>query len=205
MKSLQEGEDGTLASREEGMLGLFADEPAIVELSILWADFGQRIDNVRGVINEVLPSRLRELEEANFAFQKIEHPAFPEYSLDEFRIKLSLSFLLALYRRPGGKKAKKENESKRLFDLRRSLVAAIFHGRNIEATRTKKRFDDEIMKTAKWHLLDLMEDGQWGNLTYEGWSKRKKRSVLNFRRMDSPSCENPSLLKNDWSIAYASH
>lgn len=178
--AIQQKEDATVESRERVLLKVLVEDPDVVELTFLWADFGQRIDNVRRVLSEVLPSRLREIANQNLAFEKVAHPAFPENPLDDFRINLMLDFLLELFKRPGGKKAKKENESKRLFDLRTSVVEAIYLGRNIEQTRTKARFNDELLKTARWHLLDMLDNGHWGDLIYEGWSKKKNVAYLTF-------------------------
>ena len=170
-----------LGFHERGLLKLLAsDSDSINEITILWADFGQRIDNVRGVLAEVIPSRLGELVSQNVAFAEKRHPAFPEHPLDEFEIDLPLNFLLDLFKRPGGKKAKRENEGKRLFDLRRSIAEAVYHKRDITESRTVATFFAEIMMTARWHLMDLLEDGQWDRLLYEGYSKKKQTAFLTF-------------------------
>ena len=146
--AIQKKEDTTIEAREKLLLKKLAEDSAVVELTFLWADFGQRIDNVRRVLSTVLPSRLREIANQNLVFEKLTHPAFPEYELDDFHVNLTLDFLLELFKRPGGKKAKKENESKRLFDLRASIAEAVYLGRDITLTRTKSRFDDELLKNS---------------------------------------------------------
>ena len=174
------GEEGTLKAREDSLLKLLAHDKAVNELNILWASFGDQVDDVKGTLSEVLPSRLQELDAQNRKFQKVEHPAFPEHKLDDFRIDLSLAFLLELFKRPGGDKSKNANKSKRLFDLRREMVSAVYHGRNIEASRTKARFDDELMKTATWHLMDIFASGKWNRLIYEGLNQKNNTTYLTF-------------------------
>jgi len=159
---------GQVKSREVGLLNLLSESNAITQLILLWADFGQRIDNVRGLVSDVLPSRLRELEVLNRTLTKSVSPAFPEQPVDGARFDLSLNFLDTLLKRPGGKKAKRENESKRLFDLKRSIVAAIYRGESLNPTR----FYDEVMKTARWYLMQLIEDRNWGYLHREGVNKK---------------------------------
>ena len=191
---------GKISGRESSLLNEFANNNAVTSITILWAKFGQNIDDVKRVISEVLPSKLCHLEKTNLAFEKIEHPAFPQYELDGFRINLTLDFLFDLFKRPGGKKAKEENKSKRLFDLRTSVVEAAYHSVNIEQTRIKLRFDDELLKTARWYLLDVLDDGYWPSLVYEGGPKRKNATFAGWIRH---LAKNFVLLKNDWSTAYA--
>jgi CRISPR-associated protein Csh1 len=166
---------GQVKSRENELLRLLAESNSVAELIFLWADFGQRIDNVRGVVSDVLPSRLRELEIRNRELSKSTSAAFPDSLVDEARFDLSLNFLDVLFKRPGGRKAKRENESKRLFDLKRSLVAAIYRGERIDPVR----FNEEWMKSARWYLMQLIEDHNWGNLCWEGINK-KGESYLTF-------------------------
>jgi len=167
--------DGEVKSRENSLLKLLAESDAVTELVFLWADFGQRIDNVRGVVSDVLPSRLRELDTLNAAMTKIACPAFPDRPVEQARFDLALSFLGSMLHRRGGKKAKRENESRRLFDLKRTIAAAVYRHETINPVR----FWDEFHKTATWYLMDVVEDRNWGHLLYEGVN-RKGESYLTF-------------------------
>lgn len=167
--------DGSVKSRERSLLKLLVQSDAVSELVFVWADFGQRIDNVRGIASDVLPSRLRELEELNVTLTNICCPAFPDHPVEQAKFDLELSFLGTLLHRPGGKKAKRENESKRLFDLKRSIVEAIYRGEAINPIR----FWDEVHKTATWYLMEVVQDRNSSHLLYEGVN-RKGEAYLTF-------------------------
>ena len=168
-------DNGGVKSHEKSLLELLKESDAVTELVFLWADFGQRIDNVRGIVSDVLPSRLRELDVRNVEMTKCSCPAFPDHPVEQAKFDLELSFLGTLLYRPGGKKAKRENESKRLFDLKRSIVSAIYRGESIN----RKRFDEEFQKTAVCYLMDVIEDRNWGHLLYEGVN-RKGEAYMTF-------------------------
>ena len=165
---------GEVAAREDALLRLLAEEKAITELTFVWATFGQRIEDVRGVLSDVLPSRLHAIEGNNGEIQSAKSPLYPEYELSEFRYDLSLSILKKLFERPGGKKVRTLNESKRLFDLKRDLAAAVYHGTEI----LPGRFWDELMMTARCHIDQACAgDDSWG-LLHEGYSPKKRAAYL---------------------------
>jgi CRISPR-associated protein Csh1 len=158
---------------EQDLLDLLKDEKSLLNLHFLWADIGQDIDNVRGVLTDVPPSRLSELSEFNLSSKDWEHPVFPRVKLKndklDFRANLSLNALYPLFLRPGGKKAQSSNESRRLFQLRRTVAAAVYH----KSPLPMQRFWDELMITANGYWLQAMEDKEafWG-LLIEGEGKR---------------------------------
>jgi len=158
---------------EDWLLELLKDKRAVLNLLILWADVGQEIANVTGMIADVLPSRLRELSERNAAAMEWKHPLFPNVPLRQgqtnFKPGLSLRALRPLFLRPGGKKAESANKSKQLFQLKRLIAASIYHRSRIP----EERFWEEIMTTACWYWLDALEqkDGHRG-LLYEGMGKK---------------------------------
>jgi CRISPR-associated protein Csh1 len=160
---------------EEQLLHVLSKERAVNTLTLLWAEFGQRIDDVRGVVSEVLPSRVRQLAEFNLAFDKTSSPLYPEIPLDEFQFDVSLSILRPLLHRPGGKKAQRRNESRRLFNLRRDIAEAVYHHTPIPC----ERFWAEIHETAQWHWDGAVASDQpvYG-LLYEGWSEKKNQKFL---------------------------
>jgi len=192
-RELAQGIDkGQVQLREKKLLDLLSKDRAVTTLTFLWAEFGQRIDEIRGVVNDVLPSRLNDLSKLNEQFAGRDNPVFPEVALDEFTYDLSLNIVRPLLRRPGGKKAQAANNSRRLFELRRDLAEAVYRGARsperfwdeIHETwvarepvadpedRLPERFWDEIHETARWHWNELCAKGEaWGAL-YEGSSKK---------------------------------
>ena len=67
--------------REERLMRLLGNEQAVTSMDILWANFGQKIENLQGLITDILPSRLRKITEANDRFNlEISHPIFPMYT-----------------------------------------------------------------------------------------------------------------------------
>jgi CRISPR-associated protein Csh1 len=160
--------------RERRLLNLLSDDKVVTTVSFLWAEFGQRIDNIQGVVTDVLPSRLSELTRLNAQFKDKNHPLFPEVSLDEFNYDdLTLQVVRPLLRRPGGKKAQTANDSRRLFDLRRDLAEAIYH----RATQPE-RFWDEVHRTARWHWDDVCAQGKIWHALHEGFSVKMNVGYL---------------------------
>ena len=159
----------TVVVREKQLLNILGDDKAVATLNILWAEFGQRIDDIRGIVTDILPSRLRQLTEVNNQFNKPTPPVFPDWPLEEFEYNLPLTVLRSLLRRPGGKAAQNSNESRRLFDLRRDLVEAIYH-----VGPMPLQFADEIHITAQWHFSDVCESGNAWGLLHEGRTKDGK-------------------------------
>lgn len=160
--------------RENRLIAHLSHDVALTSLTFLWAGFGQAIDDVKGVVADILPSRLHAIEAANVRMKKAMHPLFPQHRLDEFDYDLRLSVLGPLLKRPGGRKATAANESKQLFDLKRDLAAAIYHGQ----PAPERRLWAEVMKTARWHLAEATrKDDSWGIL-YEGYSAKKNMAFL---------------------------
>lgn len=166
---------GQIKSREAELLefGATRDDAQVV-LQILWATFGQVVDDVRGSITDVLPSRLQTLVGFNNAANAWSHALAPRHELDEARFDLSLSFLRALLYRPGGKKAKKSNASQRLFELRRQVAEALYYGRPLG--RTAAALWEEILETAGWYLTDAVANGNAWGLVHEGVSTKGGKS-----------------------------
>ena len=158
-----------LSVREKQLLAILGEERAVATLTILWAEFGQRIDDIRGVITDILPSRLQQLAGHNRAMEKQASPVFPEWPLEEFEYNLPLTILKPLLRRPGGKAAQNSNESRRLFDLRRDLAEAVYH-----ASPLPSRFFDEVHETARWHFDAVRDSGSAWPLLHEGRTKDGK-------------------------------
>jgi CRISPR-associated protein Csh1 len=166
-------DDGQVGLREKKILDLLRDDNAVTTVSFLWAEFGQRIDDVRGVVTDVLPSRLRKLATDNEQLKSTENPFFPRIALDDFVYDLTLNVVRSLLHRPGGKKAEAANASRRLFELRRDLADAVYH-----ETRLPERFWAEAHQTARWHWDDFCRRGDPWNALHEGFSPKKNVAYL---------------------------
>ena len=164
---------GHIERREQALVRLLANEQSVTDLTFLWAKFGQRIEDVAGVVTDVLPSRLREIDEIGQTVQKKAHPLFPEYQQENCDYDLLLSVLRSLFWRPGGKAAKGSNESKRLFELKRELIAAIYHKRSLPL-----RFWDEVVTTARWHVRQATTTGDAWGLLNEGFSEKTNKQWM---------------------------
>jgi CRISPR-associated protein Csh1 len=160
---------------EETLLDILKDEKGILNLTFLWTEkgIGQNLEKVTGILTDVPPTRLRQLSQINEHAKNWKHPLFPEISLVsgrfDLRADLSLKALSPLFYRPGGKKAQNANNSKRLFQLKRDVAAAVYHKTHIPS----QRFWDEVMETARWWCLQSIEnkDG-YKSLLYEGKGKK---------------------------------
>ena len=162
---------------ERNLMEFFADQDdAQMVLHIMWAKFGQVIDEVTGVITDVLPSRLRALADLNRAANKWAHPLAPQHPIEEADFDLSLGMMAPLFKRPGGKKAKQANASARLWELKRQLAASIYHGKPL--ADTEQLFWDEVITTADWYLTEALATGNAWGLCHEGVSVKKKRIVV---------------------------
>ena len=156
-KYLQNLGSNKIASHESDLLEFMQGRnDSQVVLHVLWATFGQVIDDVRGVINDILPSRLCELAKDNQRANHWNHALASRYPLDEACFDLGLNLLQALLKRPGGRKAAKVNESSRLFTIKRQLAEVIYHG--LPLGELQIGLQREILVTAKSYLSDLPED-----------------------------------------------
>lgn len=164
-------QDGVV-QREEALIQIIAKEPAVTNLTIIWAKFGQNIEDIHGVITDILPSRLGQISKFNQEAKGWQHRIFPEYPVTKFDLRMSC--LLPLFKRPGGKKAKQANASNRLFQLKRTLVTAIYRCDLIN----EGRFLDEMMTTARWYLTEVIQEGNAWGLLNEGAPKDKKDAYL---------------------------
>lgn len=158
-------------SREQELMDFFlGQDDAHVVLHILWAKFGQVIEDVRGYVTDVLPSRLQTLAELNKAANHWSHALAPRQVLEDACFDLSLAMLISLFKRPGGKKAGKANDSARLFALKRQLADALYHGAQLGHVETS--LWQELLTTARWYLDEISaSDNSWG-LLHEGVSTK---------------------------------
>ena len=162
-------------SREKRLMLLLGNEQAVTSLDIIWANFGQKIENLQGLITDILPSRLRKITEVNDRFNlEISYPNFPLHRMYDFD--LTLNLLSELLKRPGGKKAKSVNVSRRLFQFKKNLAATIYH----ENRFPSNQFWSEVFVTAHWYLNQAIEDGNAWNLLNEGYSTKTNKPYWTF-------------------------
>ena len=175
-KYLQHLETNKISSHEKDLLEFVQDrDDAQVVLHILWATFGQVVDEVRGVVSDILPSRLRQLVRANQQANRWTHSLAPRYPIAEAAFDLGLNMLLALLKRPGGRRATSANDSSRLFTIKRQLAESIYHGAPLREAQTG--FWREFLTTARWYLDDSVNaDNAWG-LLHEGYSEKGSKQT----------------------------
>ena len=164
---------------EENLLYTLKDKKGILNLTFLWATVGQNIGDATGMITNVPPTRLKKLSELNEQSRSWEHLLFPVTFLwNDFQPDLSLRALRTLFHRPGGKKAKDVNASMKLRQLKRGIAASVYHKTEIPTVR----FWEEVMTTARWYWLNVIEKGKGceNNILYEGKNKKTGEHYLTF-------------------------
>jgi CRISPR-associated protein Csh1 len=186
-------ETGKPLVREENKLRRLAEEEGVItSITILWADFGQRLENVRGMVTDILPSRLRAISEVANDVKEDRSAPFPEFDYGEsLELDVAFNYLAALLRRPGGKRVEKANKGARLFDFKRDMAAAVYHGRWVPV----ERFWEEVREVCEAYLIDALERGHYGllnegrnkkgetYLTMAGWVRHLCRFVYFLRRL----------------------
>jgi len=149
-------------------------------IQIVWATFGQIIDNINNYTTDILPSRLHQLSQIHAqANQKWQQPFFPRHKIPEANFDLCLNMLWPLLKRPGSgkkaKKAKKANESKQLREIRLLLAKHIYHGTPL-TEYTQQQLWAELITTARWYFADVLERGNAYGLYHEGYNEKKQTS-----------------------------
>jgi len=163
------------------LVRLFKRQVAVCSIDVIWSNDslkGQSMGNLSGRITDVLPSRLKQLDQLNRKFKEIDSPVFPDHHIEEeFEFNLNCSFLFPLLRRPGGKKAGATNSSRKLIELKRLMIEAIYKNKTIPV----KRLKEELMTTARWYLLSVIEKEKPElDCLMEGFSPKKNKSWWTF-------------------------
>lgn len=184
--------EGETVIRQEDRLRRLAEKEAVTSITVLWADFGQKLENVSGMVTDVLPSRLREISEIVKEVNGEQSLPFPQRHYEPLKLDLAFNQLGTLLKRPGGKKFEKANSGKRLFDLRRDIAEAAYHGDTVPV----EKFWEEVRDIAEAYLLDALERGSYGLtnegrtrkgetfLTAAGWVRHVSRFVYFLRRLE---------------------
>jgi CRISPR-associated protein Csh1 len=91
-------------------------------IHIIWATFGQNMEDVSNYITDILPSRLNKLSEINAKASKWQSSFFPKYPIQEANFNLHLTVLWQLFKRPGyGKKLRKQIKVNNFVNLDNNL------------------------------------------------------------------------------------
>ncbi|HNV70349.1 MAG TPA: TM1802 family CRISPR-associated protein, partial [Candidatus Ozemobacteraceae bacterium] len=159
---------------EDDMLDRLREQRALLSVDFLWADLGQSIENLRGMISDVPPTRLRFLSTLNAAQTRIKHAVFPERHLPSLRPTLGLNALKDLFKLPGGKKTQKENEGPGSFHLRRQIASCVYHNLPL----LWSRLSEAIIITARAYWDEVTISGNWEQALFEGFNKKKNEGYL---------------------------
>jgi len=165
-KYLANFSDQTIASSEFDLLSFLKEQSGNFTLQIVWAKFGQVLDDVTGVISEILPSRLKYLSEVNSLMNNWEHPLAPTKKVEFLNFDLNLNFFYSFFQRPGGKKTDALNDSVRLFDIKRVLASAIYR----EEKLTRENLTviwKEVLDTARCYVNLAGQNNSWQSLLDE--------------------------------------
>jgi CRISPR-associated protein Csh1 len=158
-------------SIERRIWDLLIKEETILNINIFWVTVGQNIENLQGAVTDIPPSRLRILSQINLQSREWESPVFPQIKLEkQFQADLALNGLKDIFTRPGGKKNRSYNESKKLFKLRREIAGNIYH----QTLIYEKSFWQEIFTTAELYLVETFSDGNAWGMVNEGHSSKGK-------------------------------
>lgn len=173
LAQINKQDTGTLGDIEEDLMEFYAGrEDAQLVLNLLWANFGQLIDDCRGHLTDILPSRLRALSGIDAEVNRWSHALAPHEPMSEAKFRLDLDCLGPLLKRPGGKAAKAANASPRLFALKRDLAEAVYHARPLADPGP---LWEELLTTARWYLREVTLSGNAWGLTCEGVNKKGQR------------------------------
>jgi CRISPR-associated protein Csh1 len=164
----------------------------LATLSFLWAEglgerrIGQKIEDIRGLVTHVLPTRLAELHGVNKHYNDplVPNPFRPLDLHARRDIDLNLRLAEELTHRPGGNKVKAENQSPRRFAMLRELAACVFHAR---------RLDPRPL----WYEVDRTAEAYWVALLGED-----NRRVLDQCRSETAKRKGdrrPTLTLNGWA------
>lgn len=169
-----------LPMEKKRLVRVLKNGSAVCSIDIIWSKQslkGQSLSEISGRITDVLPSRLKQMDELNREFMTKASPVFPVHAVEHFDFDLNCSFLFPLLKRPGGKKAANANASQKLLELKRLVVAALYKSGEVP----EKRLWEEIMATARRYLMEAMEkERPEADCLYEGFSPRKGASWLTF-------------------------
>lgn len=163
----------TITSNEFDLLGLLKEQQSNFTIQIIFAKFGQNLDDITGVISEILPSRLATLSKINESMNNWEHVFAPTNKFEFLNFDLNLNFFYPLFQRPGGKRVDSLNDSVRLFDIKRVLASCIYREEKLSRDNLNVLWK-EFIETARCYLVStsssqsLLEESD-KYLSLAGW------------------------------------
>jgi CRISPR-associated protein Csh1 len=169
-----------LTIERKRLLKFLLNEKAICTIDFIWSKDslkGQSMGNLSGQISDILPSRLQSMDTANKKFASIHSVFFPKHRVENFEFDLNISFINELLWRPGGKKSKNINASRKLIEVKRIISESIYKKTAIP----EKRFWEEVMITAECYIQNLFaKDNPEIDCLYEGYSENKNVTWMSF-------------------------
>lgn len=181
---------GGVAYREKKLVEyLAAQEDVVAGLTIVWAKFGQKMEDVQGVVEDVLPSRLSTISHVVAMTQQQESPYFPMQPISP--LDLGFNHVAAVLRGPRGWRGPGA-DSRALFALTVTLAEAAYHARSIPHALLL----GEGMQVARMYLNAIVHDAAhrtWQSYsegaaekdpTLAGWVKHFTRLLYFFRRLE---------------------
>ncbi len=180
---------GGVANREEQLEYLAGQGEAVAGLTIVWATFGQNMEDVQGMVEDVLPSRLSAISCLITAAQREQSPYFPAQPIGA--LDLGFNHVAAVLRRPPGWRGPAA-DSRALFALTVTLAEAAYHSRPIprtllfgEGMRVARMYLTAIEQDAAHRTWQTYNEGAAGkDLTLAGWVKHFTRLLYFFRILE---------------------
>lgn len=162
------------ASRERDLLEYFAESPTgLLTLHVLWAAFGNDVEDVTGVLTDILPSRLQVLRAESDRANRHDHAAFPDHPLPDGAIDLQLGLLSKLLFKPQSTVRKKRDLDTQVRALRHRLAEALYRSRRL-SEREAGLTMDALLNVAASYLEDAEKSADCWGLVHEGASKSGK-------------------------------
>lgn len=164
---------------EKSLLDQMMTIEGIMSFTILWAEVRQNLENITGIITQVLPSRLRMLSDVNHEAQTWRHALYPQ---EPSELDLRMGILSALFYRPGPY-GSRDNKSESVRQLIRQVADAIYHRQSLP----QERWNQEFLITARAYWADALEreKGFWGLLNvFQGKQPGIMSPALWIRRIN---------------------
>jgi len=163
VKRLQGDKTG---SHEKDLLEFFLDsDDSSLVVHILWAEFGQNIANVKGLVTDVLPSRLQALVRLNNLVNNSTHKLFAPLDSDETpRYDLALSPLKKVFSEPRKDKKRKKTDTQ-YRKLKLQVASCLYRG---EAMREQEKlFWLEVISVARSYIHEAIQQRNSDGLIYQ--------------------------------------
>lgn len=180
---------GGVAEREGKLEYLAHQGKSVAGLTIVWANFGQNMEDVQGMVEDVLPSRLSIISHVMALTQQQESPYFPAQPISS--LDLGFNHVAEVLRGPRGGRGPGA-DSRALFALTVTLAEAAYHARPIpralllsEGMQVARMYLNAIVHDTARRTWQCYSEGAAGKgLTLAGWVKHFTRLLYFFRRLE---------------------